>query len=113
MIRDTLAITDFTPEVTIISATEEMPAIDIFTPTIVLDIAFTSEQIEGLDTRTLGLYSRDSVEEEWERVPSAVYPEQNKVKGELTTLTTLNRPIRAAWRTHHEPLTRPEQPRRK
>jgi hypothetical protein len=61
-------------EVAITPATDDQPAIGEMTPAIELSFPVTAADISGIDIATLGVYSRDSADDEWTWVPSAYDP---------------------------------------
>ncbi len=67
-------------EITIIPPEDDQsPATDEMTPAIELTFPVSLEEIEGIDLATLGVYSRESVDDSWVWVPSAYDPDLGAV----------------------------------
>jgi YD repeat-containing protein len=62
------------------------PDVAIVTPTLTIEVRYTPEDIWGLDTRELFLYTRDDPNDDWQRAPSANYSEEQMVKAETERL---------------------------
>lgn len=88
-----IPVTQFPPEVTIISATgtvtgdDYIPAYADVTPSIVISMRYSDADTQGLDLRTLALYSRQDANDAWQREPSAVYQDQNLLVAHVDHLT--------------------------
>ncbi|ACL26414.1 RHS repeat-associated core domain-containing protein [Chloroflexus aggregans] len=61
------------------------PADTQVTPGIVLEWVYSDADIWGVDERSLGLYRRQAATDSWQRVPSAVIPDQNRLIAHLET----------------------------
>ncbi len=77
--RDGSAVPSLPSLVSPVPASALAPAGSVVTPSITLALRYTEADVWGLDPRTLGLYSRSDAGEVWQRVPSAVYPEQRLI----------------------------------
>jgi RHS repeat-associated protein len=84
---DDTPVTEFPHEVQIIPATADLPATSIVTPSITITVRYTDADVWGLDLRTLALYTRSTPDDPWQRVPTAVYPDQHLLVAEIDHLS--------------------------
>ncbi len=80
-------VTQFPHDVTMVPATEDTPAYGLVSPSIVISVRYTDADVWGLDLRTLSLYARQGPEQDWERLPTAVYQEQKLLVAEADHLS--------------------------
>ncbi len=73
-------VTEFEHQVTVVEETEDTPAyVSEFVPAIELTFPISEEQLSEVDVASLGVYSRESEDDEWTWVPSAYDPELGAV----------------------------------
>ena len=92
-------ITNLEHQVTIIPGTEDEPPTGEMTAAIELTFPVTSEDIAGIDPSSLGVYSRESADEEWTWVPSAYDPDLGAVVAQsdhLSEFTVMGAPASAS-----------------
>jgi YD repeat-containing protein len=84
---DGTPVHNFPYQVVIVPGTEITPAIAIVTPTVTIQVRYTSEDVWGLDLRELFLYTRDEPGAEWVRAPSAADQERQLLVAEVEHLS--------------------------
>ncbi len=84
---DRTPLTQFPHAVTITPATTDLPATAIVTPSITISVRYTDADVWGLDLRTLALYTRSTADQPWQRVPTAVYQDQQLLVAEIDHLS--------------------------
>ncbi len=93
-------ISDFEHDVTIVEATEDTPAyVSEFIPAIELTFPISEEQLAEVDVASLGVYSRESEDDEWQWVPSAYDAELGAVVAQsdhLSEFTVMAAPAAVA-----------------
>ncbi len=88
-------ITSLQHEVTITPGTQDEPPTDEVTPAIELTFPVSQKDLDGIDLATLGVYSRESADEEWTWVPSAYDPDLGAVVAQsdhLSEFTVMGAP---------------------
>jgi RHS repeat-associated protein len=72
-------------QVTFVAEQALFPAVVDVTPSIVLEWNYTAADVWGLDVRSLGIYTRANPDASWQRVPSAVYPDEQRIVAHVET----------------------------
>lgn len=75
------SVSEFPYQVTILPGTELTPAISIVTPTVTIQVQYTSQEVWGLDLSTLFLYRRTATG--WEMTPSYADRTRNVIYAEV------------------------------